>query len=126
MTQTVQNLIALLDHTFRLGECECPRCILSKGKNDYGYPHNFEIDGKVYRRLFEGSTKENFDIKTRAAWSESYPGADTIVSDSQINIEQAKELLGEHHYQLFFLLGNANGLFANAENGLITVLDHNA
>jgi hypothetical protein len=82
-------------------------------------PHDFEIDGEIYRRLFINSSKDDLSTKMKAALRSEYkdevfdfssPFDETIITHS---FEPA-------HYEKFLILGKANGLIKQVSEGRIS------
>mgnify|MGYP003386233027 CR=1 FL=1 len=119
MLKPIQNFVDLLDYTFQEGGCKCMRCDSGESNVFYLTPHNFTIDGVVYRRQFAKSSKEDLNDNLRAALKAKYK--DEINISEPIHTSVIKSLMSEKEYGRFILLGKNNGLINSVESGLINL-----
>jgi len=119
MLKPVKDFVDLLENTFQKGACSCMRCVSDEDSANYNSPHNFEINGEIYKRLFINSSKDDLSTKMQAALKSEYKDE---IFDFNSPVEEAviTDYIDSGHYQRFLLLGKANGLIKNVSDGLIS------
>jgi hypothetical protein len=115
----VKDFIDLLENTFLKGACRCMRCISDEAPSNYNTPHDFEINGEIYRRLFINSSKDDLSTKMKAALKSEYKDE---VFDFASPFEEAiiTDFIESDHYQRFLVLGKANGVIKSVSEGHIS------
>jgi hypothetical protein len=119
MLKPVRDFIDLLENTFQKGACTCIRCLSVEKLTNYNTPHDFEIDGDIYRRLFINSSKDELSAKMLAALKSEYKDE---VFDFSSPFEKAfiTDSFEPEHFKKFLLLGKANGLIKSVSDGHIS------
>ena len=72
MSKPVRDLSDLISYAFQEGVCTCIRCASGVNQETYKYPHNFDIEGIIYRRQFAKSSKEDLSSKITAILKHHY------------------------------------------------------
>ncbi len=117
MLKAIQDLVDLLNNAFQEGECACVRCRSGEDQEWYRTPHNFEINGKIHRRRFAASGKEDLGAKIKKALKAKRKQDYSLREPIEEGL--IRGIISEEECRILLLLGESNGLISHRENGII-------